>query len=321
MDMKILVIRRDNIGDLLCTTPLLTALRRAKPQAWIGVLTNSYAAPALAGNPDVDEVLVYEKGKHLATVGDKLAALMRRIGLLVRLRRMQIDVALLPASGNQRSAERFARLSGARRIIRADEVPMTGTHEVELSFRCALALDIQGPPPGATLVAPSVPDIMLPLGPGPLVGLHISARKVPQRWPVERFAELARRLHKENGARFLLFWAPGRGDDPMHPGDDEKAADLAAQLAGLPFAAVPTHHLHELIAGLSQCEQVICSDGGAMHIAAALGKPIVCFFGNSDSERWHPWGVPHRVLQPPSHNVIDVSVEEALAACRELTVA
>ncbi len=51
---RILVIRRDNIGDLLCTTPLLSALRRRFPEAWIGALVNSYTAPVLAGNPDVE---------------------------------------------------------------------------------------------------------------------------------------------------------------------------------------------------------------------------------------------------------------------------
>jgi ADP-heptose:LPS heptosyltransferase len=55
-----------------------------------------------------------------------------------------------------------------------------------------------------------------------------------------------------------------------------------------------------------------------MHIAAGLGKPIVCFFGRSDPTRWHPWGVPHRALQPPSHEVKDITVAEALAAYESL---
>jgi heptosyltransferase-3 len=225
---------------------------------------------------------------------------------------------MLPASGDQRSAERFATLSGATRIIRADDAPIAGPHEVEMSFRCSTSLGIDGPPPAMTLVAPPVTDRPLPIGTGPLIGLHISARKVPQRWPTERFAELAYRLHAETGARFLLFWAPGAANDPKHPGDDDKAADLATRMTDLPVAAMPTHELSELIAGLSLCDTVICSDGGAMHIAAALGKPIVCFFGNSDATRWRPWGVPHGVLQPASRNVTDISVEEACAAYREL---
>jgi ADP-heptose:LPS heptosyltransferase len=315
----ILIVRRDNIGDLLCTTPLITAIRQRYPGAWIGVLTNSYAAPALANNPDIDETLVYEKGKHLPSFGARLKALARRVALITRLRRLRIDVALLPASGDQRSAERFAALSGAARVIRANEASPRGSHEVEMSFRCATALGIDGPPPAMTLVAPPVSTAAMPAGEGPLIGLHISARKVPQRWPIERFAELAGRLHAEYGARFVLFWAPGRGDDPMHPGDDEKAAALVALVANLPVLAMPTHHLGELISGLSLCDAIVCSDGGAMHIAAALGKPIVCFFGNSDAARWRPWGVPHELLQPESRNVTDVAVDDALAAYRRLT--
>jgi ADP-heptose:LPS heptosyltransferase len=312
---RILVIRRDNIGDLLCTTPLLAALRQRFPAAWIGALVNSYTAPVLAGNAAVDEVFVYEKGKHLDSVVGRALALARRAALIARLRRQRIDVALLPASGKQRSAERFARLSGARRILRADDLPAAGPHEVESAFRCAQALGIAGPPPAMTLaVAATALPAALPPGDGPLIGLHISARKPPQRWPIERYAELARRLHDSTAARFLLFWAPGAPDDIKHPGDDDKAAALLAQLAGLPVQAMPTHQLGELIAGLSLCERVICSDGGAMHIAAALGKPIVCFFGNSGAEQWHPWAVPYQLLQPDSRDVVDVSVDAVLAA-------
>ncbi len=319
---RILVIRRDNIGDLLCTTPLFSALRRCFPGAWIGALVNSYTASVLTGNPDVDDVLVYEKGKHADSLVGRVTALGQRVALIARLRRACIDVALLPAAGNQRSAERFARLSGARRIVRADDQAATGPHEVELAYRCAAPLGIDAPPAAMTLVADPALRATLPAPPpgaGPLIGLHISARKPAQRWPIERYAELARRLHARFAARFLLFWAPGPADDPRHPGDDGKAAALLAQLAGLPVTAMPTHQLGELVAGLSLCDQVICSDGGAMHIAAALGKPIVCFFGNSGADRWHPWGVPYRLLQPDSRDVADVGVDQALAAYADLS--
>jgi ADP-heptose:LPS heptosyltransferase len=55
-----------------------------------------------------------------------------------------------------------------------------------------------------------------------------------------------------------------------------------------------------------------------MHLAAGLGKPIVCFFGRSDARVWHPWGVPYVVLQPQSRDVSDVTVEEVVAACESL---
>lgn len=316
--MKILVIRRDNIGDLLCTTPLLAALRGRFPDAWIGVLANAYAAPVLAGNPHIDEVLTYEKGKHAASPAGRIRAMGQRLALLARLRRLGVDLALLPASGHQESAERFARLSGAHRVIRADDFPAAGPHEVESAFRCATALGIDGPPPPMTLVAAPSADVAIPAGTGPVIGLHISARKPPQRWPAERFAELARRLHERHGARFLLFWAPGSADDNKHPGDDEKAATLLSLLGNLPVTAVPTRRLGELISALALCDRVVCSDGGAMHVAAALGKPLVCFFGNSDAARWRPWGVRHELLQPESRDVGDITVDAAVAACERL---
>ena len=55
-----------------------------------------------------------------------------------------------------------------------------------------------------------------------------------------------------------------------------------------------------------------------MHIAAALGKPIVCFFGDSPPFHWHPWGVPYRLLQPSTLDARDVSVADALAAFAQL---
>ena len=55
-----------------------------------------------------------------------------------------------------------------------------------------------------------------------------------------------------------------------------------------------------------------------MHIAAALNKPIVCFFGTSFVPEWHPWGVPYIALQKPSRTVADITINETLAAFFEL---
>jgi len=55
-----------------------------------------------------------------------------------------------------------------------------------------------------------------------------------------------------------------------------------------------------------------------MHVAAALNKPIVCFFGTSFVPEWHPWGVPYIALQKSSQSVADITVEETLAAFAEL---
>ncbi|WP_202634807.1 glycosyltransferase family 9 protein [Rugosibacter aromaticivorans] len=323
---KILVIRRDNIGDLVCTTPLFAALRARFPDAWIGVLANSYNAPVLVGNPDIDEVFAYTKLKHRARGQGRLAALWQRLALVWNLRRRHIDEVILPG-GMQASALRFARWVAPRHVVVASVNLANSAHEVERSFACLAKYGIKETPPACKAIADEplaariAATLPAALAGRRLIALHLSARKPRQRWPVERFAALARQLHAAHACGFLLFWSPGAADDPLHPGDDAKAAELVAQMGDLPVAAVKTHHLSELMAGLSLCAEVICSDGGAMHIAAGLGKPIVCFFGNSDAARWHPWAVPYALLQPASCDVVDISVEEALAAWRRLPTA
>lgn len=317
---RILVIRRDNIGDLLCTTPLLSSLRQQWPNAHICVLANSYNAPILEGNPDIDEICAYEKAKHLPSGKSRLAAWGRTTMLLLRLRRKQFDLILCASPG----ARRLARILNARNIV---EVNRTGHgHETEITSGL---LDVMGVQhlPGPLVLKPRLSNTVLirerhniEKGVQPLVAIHLSARKPRQRWPEERFAALARRLLTEGlTSRILLFWAPGSESNNAHPGDDEKAARVIQTLSGLPINPVPTQELGDLVAGLSLADIVICSDGGAMHIAAALGKPILCFFGNSSAERWHPWRVPYALLQKPSRDVSDISVEEAFEAFQHLT--
>jgi ADP-heptose:LPS heptosyltransferase len=78
--------------------------------------------------------------------------------------------------------------------------------------------------------------------------------------------------------------------------------------------------LRDLIAGVDCCDQFICSDGGAMHIAADLGKPLLCFFGDSNAQQWHPWQVPHQLLQPESKQINDISPKMAVEAFIELNI-
>lgn len=329
--LRILVVRRDNIGDLVCTTPLFAGLRRRFPDAWIGALANSYNASVLRGNSDVSEIIAYRKLKHREPGDSLFSNLWSRYRMITALRRRSLDYVVL--AGNAARAMGLARLMRPKSLVAASSaggrpdvaIEAGAGHEVEMTFRLAQAFGIDGPPP-----APSVfPDAATAArmrgeieacipGAARLIGVHISARKPSQRWPLERFAELAREIARQGNAGILLFWSPGAESDPRHPGDDQKAQTLALELRNLPLVSVPTPNLDQLIAGLSLCDRVICSDGGAMHLAAALAKPIVCLFGRSDAVRWHPWGVQHELLQPASSDVRDIGVGDVLAALGRL---
>jgi ADP-heptose:LPS heptosyltransferase len=309
---RILLLRRDNIGDLVCTTPLLAALRARLPQAWLGALVTTYNAEVLARNPALDEVFVYEKLKHRS--GSLLSHLRTRLGQVAHLRRQKLDCVLVPAPAAQ--ALKLARSLKPAQVIASPTRFSERLHEVERVFELGRPFGLTGKPGALQLFADPdrVSALRKTLGGGPYAAIHISARRPAQRWPVARYAALAAQLAREAGV--LLLWAPGSRDNPRHPGDDEAAAAvLQAAPAALP---VPTPDLATLITALSLADRVVCPDGGAMHLAAALGKPVVALFGDSPVERWRPWGVPHRVLRPESHDLADLPVEEVLEAFRAL---
>lgn len=311
---RILTVRRDNIGDLVCTTPLLEAMRARLPRAWLGALVTTYNAEVLAGNPALDEVFVYEKLKH--RTGGLIAHVRNRLGQLSKLRQQQLDCVLVPAPAPQ--ALKIARSLRPGEVIAAPVIFPAAMHEVERTFALGKSLGVSGKP-GPLRVFPDAAKILelkQQLGAGPFVALHISARRPAQRWPLERYATLAVQMSKQ--VPVLLLWAPGSKDDPRHPGDDEAAAETMRQAADAPVIPLATPDLKTLIAALSLAGRVVCPDGGAMHLAAGLGKPVVALFGDSPVERWRPWGVAHRVLRPESRDLADLPLEPVLEAFRAL---
>ncbi len=323
---RILIIRRDNIGDLVCTTPLIRALREQLPNAYIAALVTRYNMAVMEGNHDIDALFSYTKAKHLEPGESAIGIFWNRLMTIWNLRRQRFDWILLPG-GPQRSAIRFARWIGAKKIlIRDQEDTAGGSHHAEQCCHQLLRMGLKFETPSARLtpnpdavakIKSTLPSTWQTLK-GPIIALHLSARKPSQRWAASMFAETAHQLHQSLGAKFILLWSPGAANNPLHPGDDEKAAEVLNATVGLPVQAVRTKRLVELIGALSLCEAMICSDGGAMHLAASLGIPVVCLFGDSDPQHWGPWKASHRTLQKPSREVADISVQEVTSALVDL---
>jgi hypothetical protein len=159
---RLLVIRRDNIGDLVCTTPLIAALRERYPDGHIAALVNTYNEAVLAGNPDVDAVYAYEKGKHRRG-RSILAVYADRMRLIAKLRSQKFDYAILATPGFAAHSLRLARWVGARHVLGYSDpgktharldiaLPYDGgakTHEVERVFGLLKALGIKSSPPAA----------------------------------------------------------------------------------------------------------------------------------------------------------------------------
>ena len=337
--LRILVIRRDNIGDLICTTPLLHALRHHFPEASLSVLVSSYNVAVLDGNRDVDEVFVFLKRHQKSHGYGVLAMLWHRWQLVRTLRKRKFDYILLANGG-----WRYARHLGGKKMIGFRErdqpdsrqpdviVPLEkgGIYDQEVSKLAHLgaALGIPrekalGPTrlfPDQKLVAQQRQQL-IDAGWDPTrftIALHISARHVERLWPEEFLTAFAKVMIENFSAQILLLWSPGAESNRMHPGDDEKAQRLLQQFPDKPLFPCPTADIPSLVAAVALADQMVCSDGGAMHVAAALQKPILAFFGTSSIETWHPWAVPYVALRHPSKLVSSISLEEALTAFEKL---
>lgn len=337
---RILVIRRDNIGDLVCATPLFSALRMRYPHAHIAALVNSYNAGVLDGNPDLDAVHAYTKLKHRMPGESLLATLVASWRLFSALRVPAFDHVILAKSGFDRHGLALARRLRPRGIIgfappglaeaKSITVPLPPPpedemHETEVIMRLGAPLGIAGPPgPLRVFAAPErvtrwrsrFPDARRRW-----VGLHISARKASKTWPTERFVELAQRLSADQTVGIVLLWSPGPAEDPRHPGDDARAAAMASAVgAGVVLVPARTESLEDLIAVLSLCHAFIGSDGGAMHIAVGLGLPVVAFFENiaSKMRHWHPWRVPHEIVSPQTADFSGIPVDQVSQAWNRL---
>lgn len=339
MSRSILFIRRENIGDLVCTTPLIRAVRARHPDAHIAVFANDYNAPVVEGNTDINVIHRYTKGKHADGIVARLGSYVALAKTLWRLRRQRFDDIVIGDPAYSRRNITLAKfLKAGRPLVRIigfehDDGTVTGldvvfpqdhAHSIAISqliFRMAAAWGIDASPDKTPPVLVIAPADARPRAAGKrrVIGVHISARKPSQRWHPANFIALIEALHGQNPALFRLYWSPGAASNPLHPGDDEKAADIVAALrktSGVELEPVPTASLGELISALASVDLLVCADGGAMHIAAGLGIPLVCLFGDSDSVRWRPWGVPCTVLQRPSREVNDIPVAEVSAAVR-----
>jgi len=358
---NVLVIRRDNIGDLVCTTPLLSNLRRYFLGTKIAVLANSYNAPVLRDHPDVDALYAYTKLKHKRPGQSAWSVAIQTLVLVWRLRRQKFDAVIIASSGEQASAIKYAFWIKPKLILTYD-TPLLGSyrqvksavllldqsspvvrrkggieirtlplaqaavgHEAQAANRLIELIGVnpeQVPPVHIYAGADAVGRVSKYFrGTDPSryrLAVHISARKASQRWPQARWIELIELLLKVLKVTVVLLWSPGKSSNPLHPGDDDIAKAIVDYFVDLPLVAVPTRRLDELIGALAHVDAMFCADGGAMHIAAGLGKPIVCMFGQSSPERWHPWGVEHTVLQADTLQAQDITVRQAVDAVAKL---
>ena len=241
--LNILIIRRDNIGDLLCITPLMAGLKEQLKVDRLDVVTNAYVVPVLKGNTFIDTLYVYHKLKYGHTSFFKV--IVERLRLISNLRQHHYDY-ILAFDQRELNLTRYLRKTKVLSPIQ----DWTHETEVERVWELGQRLGLKGVPGPLTLplhLYDSSTDIKNPF----TIGMHISARRIKQQYPISTWAKLIQTLHAmDPKLSFHIFWSPGDTENPMHPGDDEKADALKKLLKNLPITCMPTYSLESLIEGM-----------------------------------------------------------------------
>lgn len=295
---RLLVIRHRAGGDLLLTTPALRALRVGLPGAKIEVLTARPFRGLLEGNPDVDQVLDFDR-----------RSIASQAALYVRLLRGGYD-AVLDLVSNPRSAWMTAMTRARIRVgldlpgrswaytVALPREPMGPggpilryAPEAALDFVRALGIAPQGD--SLTFrVSRSAEDAIERWLAGvgaqrgrPLIACLPVGSWPAKTWPAERFAAVMDAL--PNDATAVWCWGPG----------EREAVERCRALMRAPSLLGPSTGWQELGALLQRCALWVGNDSGPKHVAVALGIPTVTLFGPTHPKTWHPPDGPHVAVE------------------------
>lgn len=320
------------LGDAVMTTPALQRLREARPEAQITLLTPAKLRDLWLHHPAIDSVLKFEEGETVFAVAKRLRAgrfttalvlpnsprsalevfLARipcRIGLARPWRNFFLTQRIQPRAGamdmRKRSLAEIQELNRAGSPPSREAIPASAHHLHQyLHLAAALGANPKPVPPRLEVAPDEVAAIRRRFGLSAgsevrLLGLNPGAEYGPaKRWPRERFVAAAIELQRRTNCHWWILG--GKTDEPIAA---TIAAEIIAANAGPPDAVrnlAGQTSLRELCAALKACEVVLTNDTGPMHVAAAVGTPVVVPFGSTSPELTGP-GLPgdprHRFVQ------------------------
>lgn len=293
---RLLLIKPSSLGDLVHAMPTLAALRERFPQAEVTWLVKRQWAPLVDVIAGVDHVCSVSEG-FKGWLGQVPA--LRRAGydLVVDLQGLFRSGAMAWLAGCSRrvgfaTAREGSPLFYTQRVV----VPPTPMHAVDRYLLVAEALGATRPtPPRFEFIDRSddrqaVDTILTRAGMAPhqvWIAMNVSARWETKRWPPQHFAEVADRLSQAHGLSVVLIGGPAERPESLAVTARmrTKAIDLTGQT---PVGLLPGL--------LRRASLLVTNDSGPMHIAAAVGTPVVALFGPTDPVKTGPYGKGHVVL-------------------------
>jgi heptosyltransferase-2 len=321
---KILVLELWHMGDVVLTTPLLQRLREMYPAASITLLAKPHAKDLLEGSGLVDEIVTFDfpwtamTGKYRVGRYDRGAMSQ----LVRRLKAEKFDVSL-DCRMDVRSNMLTRSIGAARRIgynfggggfLLTDALPAPPADQHKVDDWMALLS-----PLNETASRRAAPDPRLNVSEGErdeaarllesygvgeddiVLGVHPGGSHDAKRWSEDNFAEVARAVEQRPGIRVVVFIDPDGCGSNMQLGKD---------------AIFVRTSIREMMALFSHCDAVLCNDSGPMHIAAALGVPVIAIFRTGSPRAYGPRGLNHAVVGngAPWGETTDVDIDDVVAA-------
>jgi len=295
------VVELWNIGDVVLTIPFLAQLRAIVSDAEITLLARPYAAEILAGSGLVDRFIEADltwktEGHSFNPFNYDWAELLRvvpalrerKFDLAFQCRPHAREYALLALSGARRRVG-YAKPGWGRILTDAIAFADSDLQKKDAWLRL---LEPFGGPREVEIPALWVSrdeqlwatEFLRANGADPsnlLVAIHPGASVAEKRWPIERFADVARDLGARANVDVLAFVDPEGYGSAIADVDDVIPARV---------------ELRQMIALLSTCDLLVCNDSGPMHIAGALGVPTVAIFGSGINRQFAPLGDQHELV-------------------------
>jgi ADP-heptose:LPS heptosyltransferase len=271
------------MGDCLLLTSPVRALKEEFSGFRITVLVERRFAPCFSRNPDFDEVLT--AGPKWSTAARLLT---RRFDVIVNLHGGPTSLVYsCVAWGKRIGAEHY---QGAKLYHGRVPAPDSQVHTVQSTMEIfrwlglrrdrAPALRYEEQPAEAARIREKLAGRRY-------VVIHPGSIMETKRWDPRRFGQVGRSL-AERGLAVVLTCGPG---------EQAYVSQVAREVDGtILLLSLTIPELAELIRG---ADLYIGNDSGPMHLAAAVGTPVVAVWGSSDSRRWRPWIADHRVVQNP----------------------
>jgi heptosyltransferase I len=303
--MKILIVRLSALGDIVHALPVLAAIRKAAPDASIDWLVEENYASILSIVSGLRRrVIVRARTSFESPEAVSFAGPLGFFQAVAFMRRQRYDVAL-DLQGLIKSAL-WASLSGARRVIGFDRAHLrepiarlfyservgptgqranepTGQHVIHKNLSILSALDIRPGPAEMPMRPHASSDTLNAIesagGVRRYIVLNPGAAWPNKRWPPERFGALATALRDRTGLRSLVTWGPSERD----------LADSIVRASSGAAAAAPATTVSDLGVLMREAALVVSGDTGPLHIAAAMGAPLVGLYGPTWPERNGPW--------------------------------